>query len=77
MLTRALLLMTHGRAVRTVTFDVKEGPRNAPAREWLAAYAGMAAMPGTGRVSIAVATIAAKHCLTGYAESVEWPKVAA
>jgi FkbH-like protein len=77
MLTRALLLMTQGRAVRTVTFDVKEGPRNAPAREWLAAYAGMAAMPGTGRVSIAVATIAAKHCLTGYAESVEWPKVAA
>ena len=77
MLTRALMLMAHGRAVRTVTFDVKVGPRNAPAREWLAAYVGMAEPPGAGSVSIALATIAAKRCLTGYAESVEWPKVAA
>jgi FkbH-like protein len=77
MLTRALLLMAQGRAVRTVTFDVKVGPRNAPSREWLAAYVGRAEPPGAGSVSIALATIAAKRCLTGYAESVEWPKVAA
>jgi hypothetical protein len=60
-----------------VTFDVKVGPRNAPSREWLAAYVGRAEPPGAGSVSIALATIAAKRCLTGYAESVEWPKVAA
>jgi FkbH-like protein len=75
--TRALSLMTQGRAVRMVRFAVAVGPRNSPAREWLAAYAGTAAVPGAGDVSIASATIAGKQCLAGYAEHVEWPRVSA
>lgn len=43
--TQAILLMAEGRAPSTVSFDVRDGPRNAPARDWLARYAQA---PATG-----------------------------
>jgi predicted enzyme involved in methoxymalonyl-ACP biosynthesis len=39
LITRALTSMAEGRAVKQVRFDVASGPRNTPARDWLAAYA--------------------------------------
>jgi len=37
--TQALLLMAEGRPPTALSFDVRDGPRNAPAREWLVRYA--------------------------------------
>ncbi len=38
MLTRALMLMAGDIAPSRVVFEVAKGPRNGPAREWLASY---------------------------------------
>lgn len=40
MLTGALRLMAEGRGVARIRFDVVKGPRNGPARDWLARYSG-------------------------------------
>jgi FkbH-like protein len=41
MFTQALRLMAQAWTPERVVFDVRKGPRNAPARDWLARYAGV------------------------------------
>jgi FkbH-like protein len=41
MLTQALRLMAQAWTPERVVFNVRKGPRNAPARDWLARYAGV------------------------------------
>ena len=40
MLTKALLVMAGNRLPEKIVFALRKGPRNAPARQWLARYAG-------------------------------------
>ena len=60
MLTQALLLMLEGRGLSRVRFFVNQGPRNAPALEWLEAYAGVPVAPGEAFVSMPVEGIRRK-----------------
>lgn len=53
LLAHALRLMAQGRDIATFAFAVAEGPRNAPAREWLATLAGAPAHAGTVHVDAA------------------------
>lgn len=65
-LTQALLLMAEGRSPAQVSFDIRDGPRNAPARQWLAAYSGGAVAPAAGIVSMPMAVIASKSISTDF-----------
>ena len=60
MLTQALLLLTGDHASRDVVFDLRKGPRNDPARQWLARYANTAIDGDTESVEMRFDAIAAK-----------------
>jgi FkbH-like protein len=60
MLTRALLLLAGDDPPRRVIFDVRKGPRNEPARQWLAQYANANLAEDADRVDISFETILAK-----------------
>jgi FkbH-like protein len=60
MLTRALLLLAGDRAPRTVVFDLRRGPRNAPARQWLARYANARVDEGIEQLEMTFDAIGAK-----------------
>jgi FkbH-like protein len=58
MIATGLRLMTAGRIFDRIAFAVSEGPRNAPAREWLAAFGGAAVPEGARSVSISPQRVA-------------------
>jgi len=60
MMTQALRLMAEGRDIQRVRFDVVQGPRNAPARNWLARYARAEIDEATSYVDVAMADIACR-----------------
>lgn len=57
MITVALRLMARGRDVDRVRLAVVKGPRNAPARDWLARYAGTALADSVTHVDLPMAAI--------------------
>ena len=77
MLTQALRLMAEGRAPACVAFDVCEGPRNAPARQWLAAYTGHDLAADARSVSMPFAAVEAKPLSDAVAVSVQVPEARA
>jgi FkbH-like protein len=60
MLTQALLLLAGDRAPCRFTFDLHKGPRNGPARQWLAQYAQIDLVDATDRVDMPFEDVAAK-----------------
>jgi FkbH-like protein len=58
MLTHALRLMAQASTPERVVFDVRKGPRNAPARDWLARYAGVPLDEDATEVQIPFARVA-------------------
>ena len=60
MLTRALQLLAGDRSPQRVAFDVRKGPRNEPARQWLAQYAGSELTDATERVEMTFEAVEAK-----------------
>jgi FkbH-like protein len=77
MLTQALRLMADGRAPARVAFDVSEGPRNGPARQWLAAYTGHDLAADARSVSMPFAAVDAKIVSDVVAVSVKLPEAIA
>ena len=63
MLTKAVLVMAGQPAPETVIFAVRKGPRNAPARNWLAQYAGVQMDDETDAVEMPFDTVSA-HTLS-------------
>ena len=61
MLTQALLCAAGDDQPGAVVFRVAEGPRNAPARRWLAAYVGLDLAATTGKVVVPFDFIRAKR----------------
>jgi len=61
MLTQALLLMARAWTPQRVVFSVRTGPRNAPARDWLARYAGLSVDDEATEVHVPFARIAASE----------------
>jgi FkbH-like protein len=59
MLTQAVLVMAGQPAPETVIFAVRKGPRNAPARDWLARYAGALVDDETDAVAVPFDTVSA------------------
>jgi FkbH-like protein len=64
MLTRALLLLAGDEPPRRVVFDVRKGPRNVPARQWLAQYAKAELTDDIACVDMSYEAIAAKPIST-------------
>ena len=60
MLTQALLLLAGDRAPCRFTFDLHKGPRNGPARQWLAQYAQIDLVDATDRVDMPFEDVVAK-----------------
>jgi len=52
MVTKALILMAEDFDPDTIIFSVQRGPRNGPAREWLARYTGCALTADTQNVEM-------------------------
>jgi FkbH-like protein len=60
MLTQALLLLAGDQAPGRFTFDLRKGPRNGPARQWLAQYAQIELADATDRVDMPFEAVVAK-----------------
>lgn len=60
MLTKALLVMAGEAVPQRVVFALRKGPRNGPAREWLAQYAGVTLDDGAATLEMAFDAIMGK-----------------
>ena len=58
MLTQAVRLIGHAWAPERVVFNVRKGPRNGPARDWLERYAGVRLDDDATEVQVSFARIA-------------------
>jgi FkbH-like protein len=77
MLTKAFLLMAEGRIPERIAFDVRAGPRNEPARQWLAGYTGQEVAPDAQSISMPFAAVEAKGLPDVVEMTVKYPEVLA
>lgn len=60
MLTKALLVMAGNRSPEKIVFALRKGPRNAPARQWLARYAGAELSDGAAALEMPFSAVSGR-----------------